>query len=126
MIQINHFIGACKEAPQYQYTAERFPEYYDSDGSYGFVRAKYILFPSSIDRTKYFDDISNENPDQPIDQLNTSNLTDWFAIYHLQDEARAAGGDCYLARCYLTVFTLGDDVTVAKDTSVITPGMPRF
>ena len=125
-IQINHFFGACKEAAQYQYSVERFPEYYDSDGSYGFVRAKYILFPSSIDRDNFFDDISNENPAQPIGEVNKSNLTDWHPIYHLQDEARAAGGDCYLARCYLTVFTLGDDVTVAKDHDVIKANMTEL
>lgn len=123
-IQVNHFFGSVYNARQDEYTRARFADYFDKDGSYGYVRAKYILWPASIGRQHYFDDVDNAMPDQSIDVFYRSNLNDWNPIKHFQDEARLAGGDCYLARCYLTVFTLGDTVTVTKDRDVIKTPMP--
>ena len=123
-IQVNHFFGSVAGALQDEYTADRFGEYFSPDGSYGYVRAKYILLPNSIKKADLFDDVDNANPNQDISASNKSKLTGWDPCYHLQDEARAAGGDLYLARCYLTVFTLGKTVTVTKDRDVIKNPMP--
>ena len=68
--------------------------------------------------------MDNAKPDQEIFTSDTSNLKGWDPRKHFQDEARLAGGDVYLARCYLTVFTLGDTVTVVKDRDVIKTPMP--
>ncbi|MBR2020360.1 MAG: hypothetical protein IKA05_08190 [Clostridia bacterium] len=125
-IQVNHFFGSVYGAWQEEYTLNRFGSYFspDGDGSYGYVRAKYILWPASVGRSSYFDDVDNAYPDKDISDSSKSNLKGWNPLYHLQDEARAAGGDVYLARCYLTVFTLGDTVTVTKDRDVIKTPMP--
>lgn len=125
-IQANHFFGAVSGISQENYTTDRFGEYFKSDGSYGYVQAKYILMPASIAQSTFFDDLDNANPNQDISANNTSHLNGWDPRYHLQDEARAAGGDLYLARCFLTVFTLGKTVTVTKDYDVIKTPMPTL
>ena len=123
-IQANHFFGAMSGISQENYTADLFGEYFKSDGSYGYVQAKYILMPASIAQSIFFDDLDNANQDITVG--NTSNLNGWDPRYHLQDEARSAGGDLYLARCFLTVFTLGKTVTVTKDYDVIKTPMPTL
>ena len=122
-IQVNAFFGAVPEAVQEKTPKELFPTHYNEDGSYGYVRAKYVLYPSSINRVDFYDDMDNAKPDMDVNECNVSNLSEWNPLYHLQDEARLAGGDSYLARCFLTVFTLGKSVTVAKDHDVIKPNM---
>ena len=122
--QYNHFFGAVAEAVNEEFTRERFPAYFDEDGSYGFVRAKYLLLPSSIVQSKFFDDIDNAHPEQDVTACNNSHLAGWKPIFHLQDEARLAGGDCYLARYYLTLFYLGKTVTVEKDFDLTRSGLP--
>ena len=123
-IQVNAFFGAVREAVQEKTPITQFPEHYNADGSYGFVRAKYVLYPSSIGRVDFYDDIDNLDPSMDVNKYDRSNLSEWNPLYHLQDEARLAGGDSYLARCVLTVFTLGSSVTVVKDHDVIKPQMP--
>ena len=122
--QVNAFFGAVREAVQEKTPIAQFPEHYNADGSYGFVRAKYVLFPSSVNRVNFYDDMDNLDPSMDVNKYDRSNLSEWNPLYHLQDEARLAGGDSYLARCVLTVFTLGSSVTVVKDHDVIKPQMP--
>ena len=109
-IQVNHFYGAMSGAPQEDYPISVFPEYYHSDGSYGYVRAKYILWPSHLAGAA--SGIDGEPGDAAT---NDSRLTTWSPTYHLQEEAQAQGGDVYLARYFLTVFTLGETITVTED-----------
>ena len=123
-IQVNAFFGAVREAVQENTPISQFPEHYNPDGSYGFVRAKYVLYPSSVNRVNFYDDMDNLDPSMDVNKYDRSNLYEWNPLYHLQDEARLAGGDSYLARCFLTVFTLGSSVTVVKDHDVITAKMP--
>ena len=125
-IQVNAFFGAVPEAVQEKTPKELFPEHYNEDGSYGYVRAKYVLYPSSINRVDFYDDMDNVKPDMDVNERDVSNLSEWNPLYHLQDEARLAGGDSYLARCFLTVFTLGKIVTVTKDLDVIKPNMDQL
>lgn len=125
-IEVNAFFGAVAEAVQEKTPKELFPTHYNADGSYGYVRAKYVLYPSSINRVDFYDDMDNVKPDMDVNECDVSNLSTWNPLYHLQDEARLAGGDSYLARCFLTVFTLGKEVSVTKDHDVIKPNMGQW
>ncbi|MBQ2734956.1 MAG: hypothetical protein IJF33_03910, partial [Clostridia bacterium] len=119
-IEVNHFFGAAPDVTQTQYSIMRFPQFYSSDGSYGYVRAKYVLWPSYLKQaTGYIDGEPGDDPNS-----TDSRLTTWQPLYHLQTEAQAQGGDVYVSRCFLTVFTLGETVTVTEDPSVITTPMP--
>jgi len=120
-IQVNHFFGAASEAINDHYPQSVYPELFHSDGSYGFVRAKYILWPSNISRGGY---LNGEPGDTGTG--NDSRLSTWTPLHHLQKEAQAQGGDVYLARCFLTVFTLGEMVTVEEDHEVIKNPMPSI
>ena len=69
--------------------------------------------------------MDNLDPSMDVNKYDVLNLSTWNPLYHLQDEARLAWGDSYLARCFLTVFMLGKSVTVMKDYDVIKSKMPE-
>lgn len=107
-------------------TTGHYNSLYDADG-YGYVRAKYVLWPSSLKNTAGYidgepgdDTASWDLPSDKKNEPNDSRRTTWHPNNHLQEEAQAAGGDVYVARNYLTVFEFGTSVSVTTDTSVIT------
>ncbi|MBQ2735635.1 MAG: hypothetical protein IJF33_07355, partial [Clostridia bacterium] len=120
-IAVNHFFGSSYEAWQDKYDLATFADCFAADGSYGYVRAKYVLWPSHIKNVGQY--IDTEEGDDP--SISDSRLTTWAPLNHLQMEAKAQGGDVYAARNYLTIFTLGETVTVAIDRDVITTPMPQ-
>ncbi|MBR2019648.1 MAG: hypothetical protein IKA05_04545 [Clostridia bacterium] len=115
-IEINHFFGAASGVSQEMYPQTWFPQAYNSDGSYGYVRAKYVLWPSYLKGARKFID------GEPGDSLVTSDsyTNTWNPLHHLQVEAQAQGGNVYVGRCFLTVFALGDTVTVTEDHTLFT------
>lgn len=115
-IQVNHFFGAVSGAENTQYTTNTYDSYYNADGSYGYVRAKYILWPGHL--SKVADFIDGEPGDDKT--KDDSRLSPWEPRNHLEEEAQIAGGNVYPARNFLTVFTLGSTVSVATDKDVIT------
>jgi len=120
-IEINHFFGAAAGVEQKNYPVTIFPELYNSDGSYGYVRAKYVLWPSYLKHaTDYIDGEPGDDPNS-VD----SRLTTWQPLYHLQAEAAAQGGGVYVARCFLTVFTLGETVEIAEDHTLFATSAPK-
>ena len=118
--EINLFFGAAAGVSQSQYSMTKFPQDYNSDGSYGYVRAKYVLWPSYLKQAVPYVD------GEPGDDIYSSDsrLSTWNPLNHLQLEAKAQGGDVYVSRCFLTVFALGESVTVTEDHSVLITPMP--
>lgn len=107
-------------------TTGHYNSLYDADG-YGYVRAKYVLWPSSLKNTAGYidgepgdDTASWDLPSDKKNEPNDSRRTTWHPNNHLQEEAQAAGGDVYVARNYLTVFEFGTSVSVKTDPLVIT------
>ncbi|MBQ2734887.1 MAG: MBL fold metallo-hydrolase [Clostridia bacterium] len=131
--QVNRFFGmvsaAASSSKNGHYTEENYPDLYDADG-YGYVRAKYIMWPASTLVSANLDDIDGTRNVE--DDSTNSRLTTWSPVIHLQVEANYAGGDAYIARYYLTVFNFtdlaaadakGSTYTPTFDKTVITPTM---
>ena len=135
--QVNRFFGmvtdAANSANNKHYTEELYPELYDEDG-YGYVRARFVMWPSSVDRANLLDDIDGNRENVKDDSAN-ARLTAWSPVTHLQVEAVKAGGNAYLARHYLTVFNFAELAAAESadlvynptfDKEVIVPSMTEY